>query len=386
MKKIIFIFGLILMLAATQVSFAQVARTSWSFGFGLDYPVFYSTDVRPAESNYGGFLSLQHNFYENVALRLKAGYSYLAGTLPILPNNTSGYLLSNGAPAPTDTKMHSTVLAGDLDFLYYFSPCSVVDPYAAFGVGINSFKSDWGDVVNPNAISKTTMELNIIFGSEWRLSNSWNLKTEFGLHNTDGQLDGIVDNNRKGMFGSDASSYFTADVGLQYYFSKGEPSKYCDLYSGIQAQAPPQNYPTLAEIEDMIKKHIPKEVVKKVEVDIPAKSVKTNWVLYGVNFNFGKATLTQESYPILQNAVRILSENPHMKVEVQGYTDNVGSASYNQKLSLERAKTVKRYLTSNGIAPSRITTVGYGEKDPIGDNSTAEGRAQNRRIEFKVLK
>ncbi len=379
MKKIIFISGLIIMLAATQITFAQVARTSWSFGFGVDYPSFFSSDVRPAESNYGGFLSLQHNFFENVALRLQAGYSNLSGTL-----GSYGAMFN----APSSTKVNTGIITGDLDFLYYITPCSVVDPYIAFGAGINSFKPYWDGYTNqnPNAVSKTSMELNIIFGSEWRISDSWNLKTELGLHSTDSQLDGIINNNRKGIFGSNSDSYFTGGVGLQYYFSKGEPSKYCDLYNGIQVQAPQQNYPTLAQIEAVIKKHIPKEVVKKVEVKIPSVSAERNWVLFGVNFNFGKTTLTPEAYPILQNALRILGENPHMKIEIQGYTDNIGSASYNQKISLERANTVKRYLTINGIAPSRIKTIGYGEKDPIGDNNTAVGRALNRRIEFKVLK
>ena len=383
MKKIIFIFGLIIMLAATQVSFAQVARTSWSFGFGLDYPTFFSSDVRPAEANYGGFLSLQHNFYENVALRLQAGYNHLEGTMP----SGSKYFYNTGGLVPSSATMSSNILGANLDFLYYFSPCSVVDPYAAFGIGLASFKADWGNIVNPDAISKTTMQMNLIFGSEWRISNSWNLKTELGLHSIDGQVDGVINNNRKGIFGSDADSYFTLGVGLQYYFSKGEPSKYCDLYSGIKAEAPPQNYPTLAEIEDMIKKHIPKEVVKKVEVEVPTSvSSEKNWVLFGVNFNFGKATLTPEAYPILENAAQILRENRDINVEVQGYTDNIGSASYNQKLSLERAQTVKNYLVKKGIDASRLKTVGYGDKNPIGDNNTELGRAQNRRIEFKILK
>lgn len=373
------------MLAATQISFAQVARTSWSFGFGLDYPTFFSSNVRPATANFGGFLSLQHNFYENVALRLLAGYNRLEGKMP----SGSNYVYSNGAPVPLDATMHSTILGGNLDLLYYFSPCSVVDPYAALGIGIASFKADWGDIVNPNAISKTTMQMNLILGSEWRLSNSWNLKTEIGLHSLDGQVDGIVNNNRKGIFGSDADSYITANLGLQYYFSKGQPSKYCDLYNGIEVQVQPQNYPTLSQIEEMIKKHIPKVVVQKVEVEVPVakpKPVKKSWVLLGVNFNFGKSTLSPEAYPILSNAVQILKDNPNLKVEIDGYTDNIGSESYNQKLSLARAQTVKNFLIKNGIESNRLKAVGYGEKDPIGDNSTDSGRAQNRRIEFKVIK
>ena len=382
MKKIIFTLSLILLLGSYSFVNAQVARTSWSFGFGLDYPSFFSTDVKPASANFGGFVSLQHNFYENVALRLLGNFNRMEGTLP--SNNI--YFNSNGSVASSSTKMHTNIFGANLDLLYYFAPCNRVSPYIAFGFGAASFKADWGNVVNPSAVSKTTLQTNILFGSEWRLSKDWNLKTELGYHSLDGQLDGVINNYRKGIFGSDADSYVTLNLGVQYYFSKGEPSKYCDLYSGITVKAPEQTAPTIEQIEEMIKRHIPKEVTKEVVVEKPVPSSKQNWVLFGVNFASGKTSLKAEAYPILEHAVDVLRENQDLKVEIQGYTDNVGKPAFNQKLSLERANAVKQYLVKNGIAGSRLTTVGLGEKDPIGNNSTEEGRAQNRRIEFKVIK
>jgi OOP family OmpA-OmpF porin len=77
--------------------------------------------------------------------------------------------------------------------------------------------------------------------------------------------------------------------------------------------------------------------------------------------------------------------NPAIKIQIEGHTDNVGSTGANQKLSEQRADAVKRFLISKGVEASRISTVGYGASKPINDNKSAQGKAFNRRIEFKVL-
>jgi outer membrane protein OmpA-like peptidoglycan-associated protein len=105
-------------------------------------------------------------------------------------------------------------------------------------------------------------------------------------------------------------------------------------------------------------------------------------ILKGVNFETASAALTTESYAILDGVIPGLKDNKEVELEVRGYTDSQGAASYNQKLSERRANTVMQYLINNGIEASRLRAVGYGEKDPVASNRTAEGRAQNRRIEF----
>ena len=109
-------------------------------------------------------------------------------------------------------------------------------------------------------------------------------------------------------------------------------------------------------------------------------------ILQGVNFRTGSASLTPESYPVLDQNVIILTENKSVEIEIRGYTDSSGSESANQRLSERRAKTVMNYLINAGIDAARLSAVGYGERDPIAPNTTAEGRAQNRRIEFFRLK
>lgn len=109
-------------------------------------------------------------------------------------------------------------------------------------------------------------------------------------------------------------------------------------------------------------------------------------ILKGVNFEFNKATLTKDSETILTMAYDALVATPDVNVLIVGHTDNVGSAAYNKGLSLRRAQSVKSWLLKKGISGKRMTTSGKGFDDPVDDNTTDEGRANNRRIEFRVLK
>ena len=90
----------------------------------------------------------------------------------------------------------------------------------------------------------------------------------------------------------------------------------------------------------------------------------------------------QASYETLKKVYESLQAYPEVKVEIRGYTDNRGSKEHNRKLSQGRAESVKQYLVTKGIDPSRLKVKGYGPADPIATNKTAAGRAKNRRIEF----
>ena len=106
------------------------------------------------------------------------------------------------------------------------------------------------------------------------------------------------------------------------------------------------------------------------------------WVLENVLFDFDKAVIKPEAYPLLNEVVTILEKNPGMTVELQGHTDNIGTAEYNMGLSLRRANAVADYLESKGISGDRLTTKGFGFSKPVALNGTEFGRSLNRRVEL----
>jgi len=104
--------------------------------------------------------------------------------------------------------------------------------------------------------------------------------------------------------------------------------------------------------------------------------------LRGPNFDFDKATLKPDGKRKVDEAVKVMKENPSLRVSVEGHTDSIGSDAYNQRLSERRAKAVRDYMVEQGIDPSRIMAHGWGEAKPVATNETEDGRAQNRRVEI----
>ncbi|MDP4207326.1 MAG: thrombospondin type 3 repeat-containing protein [Bacteroidota bacterium] len=119
------------------------------------------------------------------------------------------------------------------------------------------------------------------------------------------------------------------------------------------------------------------------EVKAEAKKVFER-ALQGIQFETGKDVIKKTSNSILDDVVNILKQNPEYNLIINGHTDNVGADDKNMTLSENRAQAVKKYLVSKGIAESRLKAKGYGATMPVADNKTAEGRAKNRRVEFKV--
>lgn len=108
-------------------------------------------------------------------------------------------------------------------------------------------------------------------------------------------------------------------------------------------------------------------------------------ILRGVNFDFDKSNIRPDAAVILDEAANILTtSHKGAHVRIEGYTDWTGPEAYNQGLSERRARSVRDYLVAHGVEASRLTTVGYGESNPIADNTTREGRALNRRVELQV--
>ncbi len=125
------------------------------------------------------------------------------------------------------------------------------------------------------------------------------------------------------------------------------------------------------------------EIEKTIELNNLKKDAKI--VLNNVFFETGSAKLKPISYAELGRLAKLLTDHPTLKIEISGHTDNVGSYKTNQRLSEARAKSVVDFLIVQGIDTGRLKYMGYAFDQPIADNSTKEGRARNRRVEFKVL-
>jgi outer membrane protein OmpA-like peptidoglycan-associated protein len=129
------------------------------------------------------------------------------------------------------------------------------------------------------------------------------------------------------------------------------------------------------------------EEFQEVEKNISLKQIEVGQsiVLKNIFFDFDKATIRSESANELDRLIKLLTENPTLKIELGSHTDSKGSDDYNQKLSQSRSQSVVTYLIGKGIAADRLVAKGYGETVPVATNDTEAGRQENRRTEFKIL-
>jgi len=376
MKKLITIFMLSTTLLLMSNVFAQsryVAEDAWGLGFGFTYPRYISINDAVVQSSnfYGGFLSIQRNFSEHVGVRFKAAYNHVEATYQIAPK--VGEVVTNN------------MITGDLDLLYYFVPCEPWSPYLVIGSGVNYNEPE--NALTPSIESDPSnlvAQLNVGAGMEIRIGHNWRVKAEVAYHSMwSSHIDGRFGTSN-GLFGGTANdTWVNGDLGLVYYFSKGEPSKICQLYTGIAEV-------DYDKIEDIVRRYQtqPTDVdynrIEDIVKRYSQKPVQDNWTLVGVNFDFNKATLRPEAFPILNNSAEILLTHPGVSVDIVGHTDQVGSDKSNDKLSLQRAESVKKYLIAKGVDASRLNTVGKGKRELLFNENDPTSRLYNRRIEFKV--
>ena len=112
------------------------------------------------------------------------------------------------------------------------------------------------------------------------------------------------------------------------------------------------------------------------------KFTESKIVTHGINFDIDKALIRPESMGTLNMIVQVMKDNPDIKFEIDGHTDNSGSAPHNLALSQQRADAVKDQLVKMGIDAPRLSAKGFGDSKPISDNNSLEGKANNRRVEF----
>jgi len=174
-------------------------------------------------------------------------------------------------------------------------------------------------------------------------------------------------------------TYYTAETDATGYAEVLVPvgQKYDLVYLSLGKKDVAASVPVSNEPNQNIKLTLR---YKGFEKDKPPR-----FVLSGIEFDTGKATIRPESFPRLDSVVEYMTHKQSSKIEIAGHTDNKGNAKMNKTLSEKRAQACRDYLISKGIDGSRVQAVGYGDERPIAPNTTEEGRQQNRRIEATEL-
>jgi outer membrane protein OmpA-like peptidoglycan-associated protein len=168
----------------------------------------------------------------------------------------------------------------------------------------------------------------------------------------------------------------TSDSTGSYFIRIPKPKRY-----GIEIVA--RNYMLNLDVIDLTSESYHREILR--DFSLEPIEIGASMILKNIFFEFGKSTLKPESYIQLDNVALLMQSTPGLRIEISGHTDNVGSAKANQKLSEDRSKAVVDYLVSRGIEINRLEYKGYGLSQPVASNNTAEGRSQNRRVEFKII-
>lgn len=192
----------------------------------------------------------------------------------------------------------------------------------------------------------------------------------------DAQLSSILEtqmNYRDALKKAGAKIVFTSDGETDAQYEKDGRTVW------IQVSSNGERYITVIAVEE---KPFQATIKPAQASALKAALDKDGHVALYINFDFDKATLRPDAAPTMAEVLKLLKDNPDLKLSVVGNTDNVGAHDYNVKLSQQRAATVVAELVKGGIAAARLTSAGDGPDKPIADNDSSEGRAKNRRVEL----
>jgi len=275
-----------------------------------------------------------------------------------------------------------------VDGVYFFDRDTIMQTYAVVGAGVMNTDTGSQDSNNPM--------FNVGIGLMQKLSsNGMNLRADIRYR---------FDMDDESLASEDEFADVMLNVGLTIPFGSSYKAKQTSMSELHENNSISSND---AKSESIVESTNEESVVaakdsdndgivdskdncpstaEATKVDSTGCKLQQSFVLKGVNFLTGSDVLADESKTNLDDIATIFTNNPDLKVEIAGYTDNRGNIRFNQQLSQKRAESVKSYLVSQGVNESRMQAKGYGIDSPIADNATSQGRAINRRVELHLIK
>jgi OmpA-OmpF porin, OOP family len=186
-------------------------------------------------------------------------------------------------------------------------------------------------------------------------------------------------------YGHSHTTDYLGLVGFQLSFGKGTPPPPAAAAPPPPPPPPPPPVAQAAPPPPPVNPRCPEGAPPGAALDQFGCPEKGSITLEGVNFETNSATLTTDSYPVLDKVADGLVKHPRLRVEVQGHTDSTGAKAYNMSLSAKRADAVREYLLHKGVNTQQMVSKGYGPTEPVASNATKAGRAANRRVVMQVL-
>ncbi|WP_419812165.1 OmpA family protein [Bacterioplanoides sp.] len=235
--------------------------------------------------------------------------------------------------------------------------------------GLNHMTNDGKNL--PYEKQETT-QLMLGLGGEYYLPKAFSLRLEYESYDNDASLLSL---NLIKRFGS-SNSYQPAPVVEPAPQPEEQPQRTASIEPVIEED----------EAEPLIAAAVAEEAVVAEVTSVPESIADVDVVVAAIGFALNSADISPSGKATLDQLAADFSQFPQAQLEVQAHTDSQGSEAYNQALSQRRAEAVQAYLVEQGVKAEQLTAVGYGESQPRASNNSADGRAQNRRVEFKVLK
>jgi outer membrane protein OmpA-like peptidoglycan-associated protein len=272
-------------------------------------------------------------------------------------------------------ELDSALLPGQRYYAEFYTNRAVASSHASNNIGM--YFSDEAVITRDRMPLFFTPQVN----TEKVIKSKWNMwQKVYGVFEVDSEKKFLLIGNFYMDEDTQTEAFPEGEKGSYYYIDdvmvrRAKPGE--ELTPKPRPTRAPQQKRVL-EVNEVVS-------TKEVKLDSIDYKVGNTIRLENIFFEFDKAALLPQSKTELQKLIDIMLDYPLMKIEIAGHTDNVGTATYNQKLSEERAKSVVEFLINAKVEQSRLTYNGYGSSRPATTNETDAGRAYNRRVEFTIM-